>query len=443
MTYGYDIASRLTSIAYAKGSTTVGDLGYAYDAAGQRIGVTGAFARTNFPTALTSATYNADNELTNWGSTSPTYDANGSMLSDGTNSYTWDARNQLSTLTKGRTTNSFQYDAYGRRTQKTVGGATTSFLYDGANPVQELSGATPTANLLTGLGVDQFLTRTDAAGTRDFLPDALGSTVALTDSTGVVQTSYTYEPFGNATAAGSTSTNSYQFTGRENDATGLDFFRARYYNPTLQRFVSQDPVGFGGGDLNLYGYTGQSPNNFSDPNGEIVPILASMAVGCLVGASVAGLIDDIKLANAARKGRQSDVDFAKYGKDLIGGCVAGAVFAGVAAVAGMVGEWALGGVLDFVAPNAAKVLMPGGALIGDGGASAGIRVIGGGAFAIGRLFLQLTRGATQIEKPSYGGIMMQLPKGGTVGLRISDKFGPTLDIDIPGFDLVQKIHIKP
>jgi YD repeat-containing protein len=147
MTYGYDLASRLTSITYTKGSTNLGDVSYSYDAAGQRIGVTGAFARTNFPAALTSATYNADNELTKWGSISLTYDANGNILSDGTNTYSWDARNQLSTLTKSRTTNSFQYDAYGRRIQKTVGGVATSFLYDGANPVEELSGTNAISQL--------------------------------------------------------------------------------------------------------------------------------------------------------------------------------------------------------------------------------------------------------------------------------------------------------
>jgi YD repeat-containing protein len=111
MTYSYDIASRLSGITYAKGSTTLGDLGYSYDVAGHRIGVMRAFARTNFPAALTSATYNADNELTAWGSTSLTYDANGNVLSDGTNTYMWDARNQLSTLTKSRVSNSFNYDA--------------------------------------------------------------------------------------------------------------------------------------------------------------------------------------------------------------------------------------------------------------------------------------------------------------------------------------------
>src|SRR5207237_8061376 len=108
--------------------------------------------------------------------------------------------------------------------------------------------------------------RTDAAGTRTFLTDALGSTAAMADATGTVQTSYTYEPFGKPTATGATDANPLQFTGRENDGTGLQYNRARYYSPTLQRFISQDPIGLAGGD-NLYAYVGNSPMKFSDPSG--------------------------------------------------------------------------------------------------------------------------------------------------------------------------------
>ena len=89
-------------------------------------------------------------------------------------------------------TASFQYDPIGQRVTKSVSGATGSYLYDGANLVQELSGTTPTANLLNG-GLDEVFTRTDAAGVRNFLTDVLGSTVALADGTGSIQTQYTYE----------------------------------------------------------------------------------------------------------------------------------------------------------------------------------------------------------------------------------------------------------
>ena len=99
------------------------------------------------------------------------------------------------------------------------------------NPVQELTGSTPKANLLTGLGVDETFSRSDASGARRLLTDALGSTLALTDGTGAVQTSYSYEPYGKTTVSGTASSNSFEYTGRENDNTGLYFYRARYYNP--------------------------------------------------------------------------------------------------------------------------------------------------------------------------------------------------------------------
>ena len=137
---------------------------------------------------------------------------------------------------------------------------------DGINPVQELTGSTPKANLLTGLGVDETFSRTDASGARHLLTDALGSTLALTDGTGAVQTRYSYEPYGKTTVSGTASSNSFEYTGRENDNTGLYFYRARYYNPGLQRFVSEDPIGLAGGP-NVYAYVEGNPISNTDPLG--------------------------------------------------------------------------------------------------------------------------------------------------------------------------------
>ena len=146
-----------------------------------------------------------------------------------------------------------------------MNGVVTDFAYDGVNPVQEQSGSTVT-NLLTGLGVDEYLSRGDATTMTFFLADTLGSTVALADSSGGLAATYSYEPFGATSTTGST-TNPYDFTGRESDPTGLKYYRARYYHPGLQRFVSEDPLEFAGGDVNLYGYVGNSPVNFIDPLG--------------------------------------------------------------------------------------------------------------------------------------------------------------------------------
>ena len=257
--YGYDAASRVTGITYTQGMTSIGNLTYTYDANGRRTSMGGSLAKVNLPAAITSATYNANNQLTNWNGTTLSYDLNGNMTYDGATNYTWDARNRLGAF--GSTT--FAYDSFGRRTRNATG---TTFLYDGANAVQELSGSTVTANLLTG-GVDEIFTRADSAGTRNFLGDALGSTLALTDSTGTVQTQYSYEPFGKTTATGSASSSTFQYTGRENDGTGMYYYRARYYNPALQRFISEDPIGFAGGDINLYGYVSNRPIDSVDPEG--------------------------------------------------------------------------------------------------------------------------------------------------------------------------------
>ena len=238
--YGYDNASRVTGITYKLGATTLGNLTYEYDKAGNRTKIGGTFARTGLPAALSSAVYDAANRLTQWGATALTYDNNGNLTNDGTNAYAWNARNQLASMTGA----SFVYDGLGRRQKKTIGASNTEFLYDGVNPVQETSGAAVLANTLTGLGIDEYFTRTDvvAGTTSHLLPDALGSTVALADSAGAVQTEYTYEPFGKTTVTGTPSSNPFQYTGRENDGTGLYYYRARYYHPEFQRFISEDPI---------------------------------------------------------------------------------------------------------------------------------------------------------------------------------------------------------
>jgi RHS repeat-associated protein len=273
--YAYDAASRLTGITYKQnGITVLGDLTYEYDKNGNRIKIGGSFARTGVPQAIASTAYNAGNHQTTFGDKSLTYDNNGNLQtitdSSGTTTYTWNARNQLTGISGPGVSASFVYDGLGRREKKTTNSVLTEFLFDDRNPVKETSGATITANILPGLGIDEFLTRTEVSSgiTSYFLADALGSPVAVTDSTGVVQTEYTYEPFGKTTATGASNSNSYQYTGRENDGTGLYYYRARYYHPGLQRFISEDPIGFGGGDFNLYAYVLNNPVIFTDPSGE-------------------------------------------------------------------------------------------------------------------------------------------------------------------------------
>ena len=95
--------------------------------------------------------------------------------------------------------------------------------------------------------IDEVLARYTNTGNRTLLADALGSVIALADESGQTQTTYAYSPFGDVRTTGEASDNSLQYTGRENDNTGLNYYRARYYDPQLKRFISEDPIGLEGG----------------------------------------------------------------------------------------------------------------------------------------------------------------------------------------------------
>ncbi len=230
VTYAYNNANELTGLTDKKGAVTLGTLTDSYDLAGRRITQDGTYARTSLPAALTGTAFDANNRLTSQGATNFSYDLNGNLTNDGANTYTWNARDQLTAISGGVTA-SFGDDGAGRRMAKTIAGATTKFFYDGINVIQELNASNvATANMLTGLGIDEVYSRTDTGGTQGFLTDALGSTIAMTDSAGAVAASYTYEPYGKASKTG-TSSNSQTYTGREDDGTGLYYYRARYYHP--------------------------------------------------------------------------------------------------------------------------------------------------------------------------------------------------------------------
>jgi len=264
--YTYDAASRLTNILHLGPSGIIESLTYTYDAAGNRLSANRASGTATLVPQAVQASYDAANELTVFASgatQSLTYDQNGNLTSDGTNTYTWDARNRLVAIS-GAATASFSYDALGRRTSKTVNGITTQFLYDGNDIVQE-SGSSGTATYLRSLNIDEPFVR-QSSSNEFYHTDALGSVLALTGQTGALQTTYSYEAFGKTTVTGM-SANSFQYTGRENDGTGLNFYRGRYYSPSLQRFISEDPIGPQSFEMNAYLYVQNNPLSWIDPTG--------------------------------------------------------------------------------------------------------------------------------------------------------------------------------
>jgi RHS repeat-associated protein len=287
--YGYNAANQLTGITYSTpANSTVGNLGYSYDATGHRIAATGSFASNLLPTATTAnGTFDLGNRQLSFNSQSLTYDADGNLTNDGVNTYVWNARNQLAQIKQGGTaTASFSYDSAGRRIAKTIGGVTTDYLYDGLNPVQETQGSVINP-ILTGLGIDERFARNEGSTRAYYLTDALGSTVALTNASASIIQQYQYDPYGNVSAT-ATTTNPYLYTGRESDGTGLYYYRARYYSSQMGRFISEDPMGFWGGQNNFYAYVAGDPTNYRDPTG-LLWCLSEAAINGWAGAASGAL----------------------------------------------------------------------------------------------------------------------------------------------------------
>jgi RHS repeat-associated protein len=141
------------------------------------------------------------------------------------------------------------------------------FVYDGAQAIAEITGSAITATYLTGLQIDEVLARYAGTGNKTLLTDALGSVIAQANDQQGIQNFYAYTPYGEAQPLGPDDNNPIQYTGRENDQTGLYYYRARYYDPVLKRFISEDPIGLQGG-LNVYVYVGENPISRADPTGQ-------------------------------------------------------------------------------------------------------------------------------------------------------------------------------
>jgi RHS repeat-associated protein len=261
--YNFDDAGRLAELKYIKGNTVLRDLLYGYDAKNRRTSYTGNTAPEPDDTAITATAVNSLNQYTSFNGQTLQHDLNGNLLKDAA---VWDARDRLVSLTSNGITSTFTYDALDRRTSKTINGQTETYLYDGDDIISE-SGAVNSV-YTNGFGVDEPLIRKGSTQSEYYLADHLGSVIGLTDINGNLQTSYNYSAYGKKQTTGAASSNPFAFTGREDDGNGYYYYRARYYNPDLKRFTAEDPIGFGGGDTNFYGYVNNSPATMIDSSGE-------------------------------------------------------------------------------------------------------------------------------------------------------------------------------
>ncbi|HXZ80981.1 MAG TPA: RHS repeat-associated core domain-containing protein [Terriglobales bacterium] len=144
---------------------------------------------------------------------------------------------------------------------------TTNYTYDGDNLIEETNASgTFVARYTPGINIDEPLGRSGTS-LNFYNADGLGSITSLTDSAGASASTYTYGAFGNLSAYSGAVVNSYRYTAREFDQeTGLYYYRARYYDPNISKFISEDPIRFESG-YNLYGYVNNRPTFFTDPLG--------------------------------------------------------------------------------------------------------------------------------------------------------------------------------
>ena len=262
--YGYDAASRLTHLTYRRGERILGALVYVYDELDRRLEVTGSLASVRLPAAVESITYDAANRPLRAGPRLLHHDANGNLTlvsaPDGTRTFTWDGADRLAAVSDGTVTTFMAYDALGRRTARDAAGRFTAFAYDITDVVEDLS-RDGEHIYLRGTTPDELFTVDGMTA----LTDGLGSLLALVDTDGNTRETLTYEPFGSTDAAPTPLTR-HGFTGRERDAPDLYYYRARYYDAALGRFISEDPLGPVAG-INAYVYAFNDPVNFVDPTG--------------------------------------------------------------------------------------------------------------------------------------------------------------------------------
>jgi RHS repeat-associated protein len=318
--------------------------GYTYDQNGNRTG--GGYVTDTGNRLMSDGVYNYE------------YDPEGNRtkrtkISDNTvDEYGWDYRNRLTEIVTKNAGGSvlktvgYEYDVDDQRVKKTVTSATPSAgdgvenYYIDRNQIAFVTdgGGNQMFHYLYGLNVDSVMAQDSPAGMVWALADRLGSIDALTDAEGNVVNKRTFDSFGRVLSESNPSVSfRYGYTGRELDLeSGLNYYRARYYDSNVGRFISVDPMGFGAGDTNLYRYVSNNSTNYTDPSGEIAFLapLVPWAIGAAVtgvtwalGGAAFGGVKESALSVAQNIDRGESIDWgralSKGGEGAISGAVTG------------------------------------------------------------------------------------------------------------------------
>ena len=396
--YQYDLAGRLTQIT-RNGETTT----WSYDDNGNRTHENGQLI----------ASYDEQDRLLSYQGTSYQYTANGELTSKTesgvTTHYEYDELgNLLQVQLPGDITIDYLIDGQNRRIGKKVNGSITQgFLYqDQLNPVAELDG---NGNVISHFiyadqpNVPAYMIK--GGNTYQIISDHLGSPrVVINTATGEVAQRLTYDVWGNITEDTNPGFQPFGFAGGIYDQhTQLTRFGARDYDARTGRWTVKDPIGFAGGDFNLYGYVLNDPVNLVDPYGLCVPpFLAGIISGMVSGAITGGIM--------GMAGGPAGVLMG-----IAGGAVAGAVggFFGssAAALAGAAAGGAAGGAIGAAANGGGRRGMLGAAAGGSvAGAAASNLPVPAGHGVGGLIGGAISGAAAGGAKGGYAGAI-----GGAVG----------------------------
>ncbi|MGB2614010.1 MAG: RHS repeat-associated core domain-containing protein [Phycisphaerae bacterium] len=263
--YGYDPLGQLTSVTYPDGHVVE----YVYDAVGNRMEVTDDGTATPYTT-------NEMNQYKTVGAATYTFDDDGNVVTktEGgvTTTYTYNVENRLARVETPTDVWEYTYDAFGNRIASSHNGVATDYVVDligfGDVAAEYDAAGDLVARYDHGLGL---LSRTDSAGDAAWYSfEAIGSTSELTDGTGDVLNTYTWDPFGISLGGAETVFNPFQYVGEYgvmHETNGLEFMRARFYDAAIGRFACADPISINSNDVNLYRYTCNHPVGRTDPLG--------------------------------------------------------------------------------------------------------------------------------------------------------------------------------
>lgn len=280
LSYEYDALHQLTKETLLDGTVYE----YQYDAVGNR---TKKIATKGTSVTTTTYTYDAGNQLTAVNGQAYTYDANGNLTANGAQTLRYNEENQLVEVKNaaGATLASYTYDHEGKRVSMTTATGTVYYHYNGNQVVYETDANN---NLLAEYGWDANglpVTMTKNGQTYYYQRNGHGDVTALTDASGAVVAQYTYDAWGNILSQSGemAASNPYRYAGyRYDEATGLYYLTARYYDAKIGRFISRDTFdGFDDEPLsqNQYAYTKNNPVMHRDPSGHLVPAWILWAAG--------------------------------------------------------------------------------------------------------------------------------------------------------------------